>query len=166
MKTNDIDEFFSVLSDPEIRSNCSICKRATKVNTNKMALGVLKGENRFTCKKCLNSIANRKYAFLYTADYLLRFNKKYFTVENIRRYVHEEFEHADRVVNNIPSIVRDLVTLGVVDIYNKQYNGHRYIVRNIARLQDNDVAAYAVIKGFGFKDGVKKESHDLSICVE
>jgi len=155
MNHGEIEDFLSVLSEPEIKSNCTICQRLAKVNNMKTALEVFKMEDHVRCKKCLFSISKRKYALLYTIEFLVKYNKKYFTVENIRRYVIDEFEHGDEIVNTLAIIMRDLISLGVIGIYNKQYNGHRYVVLNMERIHDHDVSSYALLRGFGFKDGIK-----------
>jgi hypothetical protein len=155
LKLSEIEGFISVLGDSDVKSNCSICNRGTKVNSAKNAVDLFKVDNRVECKRCIISIASRKYAHEYTVEYLLRYNKRYFTVENVRQYVNEEFEHADQITNTIAIIVRDLASFGAVGIYSRQRNGHRYVVLNSSLLKERELAEYATVKGFGFKDGVK-----------
>jgi len=153
-------DFISVLSDPEIKSNCVICDRASKVNTVKNAVSVVCGENRAQCKKCLMSIAKRKFAMFYVTEYIERFNKKFFTVENVHKYIEDRFVHAELIAHNIANVVRDLVTTGVIGIYNKQYNGHRYVVKNVSMLKEPEIMAFVTLKGYGFKDGVKRVGNE------
>ena len=155
LKPSEIQGFISVVEDSDVKSNCSICNRGTKVNTAGNAASLFNSDGRVECKRCVVSIANRKYAYLYTTEYLLRYNKRYFTVENVRQYVNEEFEFADQIANTIAIIVRDLVTNGAVGIYSRQRNGHRYAVLNSSLLKEREIAEFAAVKGFGFKDGVK-----------
>lgn len=157
IETNkELADLVSILEISDVESSCAICT-VMKSKLEMKPSDLFTGDGHSTCKKCVISIAKRKHAFLYMIDYLTRYNKTFFTVAEVKKYLERESAHARTVIYSIAIIVRDLLTAGYVKIYNHRPNGDLYMLtgKKMTKTVASSVKPFVLMKGFGFKDGAK-----------
>jgi len=112
---------------------------------------------RATCKKCMFQIARRKYAALYVREYLEKYGRKYFKTSDVCRYISEVFAYHDLIKPFVQIFITDMVRNGIVKIFSRHNNGHRYIVvqENFQRGVES-IERFAIARKFRYKYGYEK----------
>jgi len=138
----------------DIEHNCSVCPKRRKVEFKDTMYNTLDNA-KSVCKFCIMSVVKRKLCFKYVEEFFNKFNKTYFTVLNIKKYILSSFIHGEVIITSLKIVIRDLYNSGIMEIYNKGSNNIKYILKDKKSLGENYLEA--ITRGFGFEKGIKKE---------
>lgn len=148
-----------ILSDDDVKQNCAICtKIKDAINSINFELehnNIIELIEKKTCLECIVSLAKRKYAYLYTMQYLDEYDVAFFKTNQVRSFIEMRCPFHNLINPHVIKVVMDLLVSELIEVYNNKGRRTYKVIESKDCKDCDEIRNFCLLRGFGQENGIK-----------